>query len=105
MAHLLFSLAFPFKAMNFMNDYSKIAHITEVIVVIVLGVFPGIIVLSTSSYQIDRFPPDTCFPSVDLLFHTLALPIAVCSTAGLAMLFTEFIILRTVSAMLSIATS
>ena len=37
LAHLLFALAFPFKAMNFMNKYSKTAHIVEVIVVLVLG--------------------------------------------------------------------
>ena len=84
-----------------MSEYSKIAHITEVIVVIVLGVFPGVIVLSTSKYQIDRFPPDACYPSVDLSFYTFAFPIAIYSTIGLAMLFTEFLILRTVSALYS----
>ena len=98
MAHLLFALAFPFKARIFMSEYSKIAHITEVIVVIVLGIFPGVIVLSTSSYQSYRFPPDACYPSVDLIFHTFGLPVAIYSTIALAMLFTVFTILRRVSA-------
>ena len=98
MAHLLFALAFPFKARIFMSEYSKIAHITVVIVVIVLGIFPGVIVLSTSNYQIYRFPPDACYPSVELIFHTFGLPVAIYSTIALAMLFTVFTILRRVSA-------
>ena len=98
MAHLLFALAFPFKARNFMNEYSKIAHIVEVIVVFALGILPGVVVLSTSKYQIDRFPPDTCYPSVELLFYTYTLPIIIYITIGLAMLFTVFSILRRVSA-------
>ena len=80
-----------------MSEHSKIAHITEVIVIIILGIFPGIIVLSTSNYQIYRFPPDACYPSVELLFQTFALPVAIYSTFGLAMLFTVFTILRRVS--------
>ena len=40
MAHLLFALAFPFKARNFMSEYSKIAHITELILVFVLSALP-----------------------------------------------------------------
>ena len=83
-----------------MSEYSKIAHITELIVVIVLSALPGIVVLTTSKYQIDRFPPDVCYPSVDILFHTLMLPIAIYATIGLAMLFTVFTILRRVSVML-----
>ena len=83
-----------------MSEYSKIAHITELIVVLVLSALPGIIVLTTSKYQIDRFPPDACFPNVDILFHTLLLPYTIYATIGLAMLFTVFTILRRVSVML-----
>lgn len=97
-AHLLFALAFPFKARNFISEYSKIAHILEVIVVFALGLLPGTVVLSTSKYQIDRFPPDTCYPSVEILFHTFVLPVIIYATIGLAMLFTVFSILRRVSA-------
>ena len=80
-----------------MNEYSKIAHIVEVIVVFALGILPGAVVLSTSKYQIDRFPPDMCYPSVELLFHTFTLPIIIYATICLAMLFTVFSILRRVS--------
>ena len=86
-----------------MSDYSKIAHITELILVFVLNALPGIVVLTTSKYQIDRFPPDVCYPSVDTFFHTFILPIAIYSTIGPAMLFTVFIILRRVSVMLPIS--
>ena len=100
MAHLLFALAFPFKARNFMSEYSKIAHITELILVFVLSVLPGIVVLTTSKYQIDHFPPDVCYPSVDIIFHTLMLPFAIYATIVLALLFTVFTILRRVSVLL-----
>ena len=86
-----------------MSEYSKIAHITELIVVFVLNALPGIVVLTTSKYQIDRFPPDVCYPSVDTFFHTFMLPIAIYSTIGPAMLFTVFTILRRVSVMLPIS--
>jgi len=94
MAHLLFALTFPYKAKNFMSEYSKIAHIAEVVIALVLGVLPGTIVLSTSNYQIDRFPPDMCFPSVRIIFHTFTLPVAIYATIDLALLFTIFLLLR-----------
>ena len=77
-----------------MNKYSKTAYIVEVIAVLVLGCLPGIIVLSTSKYQIGRFPPDTCFPSTDIIFHTFKFPFLIYATLILAMLFT---VLRRVS--------
>ena len=80
-----------------MNKYSKNAHIVEVIVVLMLGCLPGIIVLSTSKYQIGRFPPDTCFPSTDIIFHTFKFPFLIYATLILAMLFTVFLILHRVS--------
>ena len=83
-----------------MSEYSKIAHITELILVLVLSAFPGIVVLTTSKYQIDQFPPDVCYPSVDIIFYTLTLPIAIYVTIGLAMLFTVFTILHRVSVLL-----
>ena len=83
-----------------MSEYSKIAHITELILVLVLSVLPGIVVLTTSKYQIDHFPPDVCYPSVDIMFYTLMLPMAIYATICLAMLFTVFTILRRVSVLL-----
>ena len=80
-----------------MNKYSKTAHIVEVIAVLVLGCLPGIIVLSTSNYQIGRFPPDTCFPSNDIIFHTFQFPFMIYATTILAMLFIVYSILRRVS--------
>ena len=80
-----------------MSEYSKIIHITELILVFVLSALPGIVVLTTSKYQIDQFPPDVCYPSVDIIFYTLMLPIAIYATIDLALLFTVFTILRRVS--------
>lgn len=99
LAHLLFALAFPFKAKKFMSDYGRIAHIVEVITVIALGSLPGAIIIGTSQYQIDRFPPDLCVPDdPTIFFYTYSLAVAIGSTIGLIMLFTSFTILRRVSA-------
>ena len=73
------------------------AHVVEVIVVLVLGLLPGIIVLSTTKYQIDRFPPDTCYPNIEIMFHSFILPVIIYATIELAMLFTVFSVLRQVS--------
>ena len=100
LAHLLFSLVLPFEARSFMKKYSKIAHVVEVIVVLVLGLLPGTIVLSTSKYQIDRFPPDTCYPNIEIMFHSFILPVIIYATFELAMLFIVFSVLRQVSEML-----
>lgn len=100
MAHLLFAVAFPFKARSFMIEYPKMVHIAGVIVVLVLGSLPGIIVLSISKYHIDGFPPNVCYPSIKLFFHTFVLPLAIQATVGLAMLFIVFTIIRRVSAVI-----
>ena len=83
-----------------MNDYRKHAHIAEVIIVIVLGTLPSVIIINTSQYQIDRFPPDVCIPSDPVVFfYTFSLVISIGSTIGLAMLCTTFVVLRRVSAL------
>ena len=97
LAHLLFSLVLPFEARSFMKKYSKIAHIVEVTVVLVPGLLPGTIVLK---YQIDRFPPDTCYPNIEIMFHSFILPVIIYVTFELAMLFIVFSVLRQVSEML-----
>lgn len=96
MAHLLFILAFPLKAKNFMRKHSKIAHIVEIAVVLVVGIVPGIIALSISGYQFDRFPSNICYPDISVFFYTFTLPLEICSTIGLAMLFASFSYLRQV---------
>ena len=98
LGHLLFALTFPFKAKMFMSDYSRIAHIVEVIVVIALGSLPGVVIIATSKYQLNTFPPDTCIPSdPHVFFYTFSLTVSIGSTIGLVMLFTAFSVLRRVS--------
>jgi len=96
MAHLLFAVAFPFKAKNFMSEHSKKAHVIEVIVVLVLASLPGVIVLSTSNYQFDRFPPYLCWPSIHIFFYTFMFPFSIYATIDIAMLFTAFLFIRKV---------
>ena len=96
MAHLLFILAFPLKAKNFMSKYSKIAHIVEVVVVLIVSGLPGVIVLSISKYQFDRFPPTICYPNINVFFYTFTMPLQICATIKLAMLFSAFSYLRQV---------
>jgi len=97
LAHLLYALAYPIKAKKFMEEHSKVFHVAEVIIVLILGSLAGTVIVGTSEYQINRFPPDLCVatnPSV--FFHTFALPIAIGASIGLSMLFTTFWILRRV---------
>jgi len=91
MAHLLFAVAFPFKAKKFMSEHSNKAHVVEVIVVLVLASLPGIIVLSTSNYQFDRFPPYVCWPNLHIFFYAFMFPYSICAMVGTAMLFTAFL--------------
>ena len=81
-----------------MGNYGRIVHIVEVIVTIVLSSLPGAIVLGTSHYAFDRFPPDLCVPSDrTVFFYSFSLIVSIGSTVGLAMVFSTFIILRRVS--------
>ena len=98
LGHLLFALTFPFKAKRFMSVYGRTTHIVEVIVVIVLGSLPGVVIIGTSKYQINGFPPDMCAPSnSSVFFYTYSLTVSIGSTIGLGMLLTAFSVLRRVS--------
>ena len=81
-----------------MTDHTRIAHVVEMTIIIILGSLPGIVILSVFEYQIDSFLPYLCVPgSIDIFFYTLMLPIVIGATVGLTMLFTAFWILRRVS--------
>jgi len=98
LAHLLFALAFPLKAKKFMEEHSKVSHIVEVIIVLIVGSLPGAVIIGTSQYQINRFPPEVCISNdYSVFFHSFALPIAIGASIGLCMLFTAFWVLRRVS--------
>ena len=104
LAHLFFALAFPFKAKKFMNEHGKTAHIIEMIIIIVLASVPGAVIIGTTQYQIDRFPPDLCIPSDPaVFFYTFSLAVSIGSTIGLAMLCATFAVLRRVSAVYTYA--
>ena len=93
------------KAKLFMTDYSRRVHAIEMIIIMILGLLPGTIIVSTSGYQIDGFLPDLCSPKDrDALFYSLVLPIEISATIGLSLLFTTFWILRRVSSFMSIIT-
>ena len=81
-----------------MTDHTRIAHVIEMTIIIILGSLPGIVILSISKYQIESFLPYLCVPgSRDVFFYTFTLPIVIGATIGLTMLFTAFWILRRVS--------
>ena len=92
MAHLLCALIFPFKAKNFMSDYSKTAHMVELTVVLVLGISLTAIVYGTSigEYQFGIFPPFVCAAGINVSFYTFALPLQIYATIGMAMLILAF---------------
>ena len=98
LGHLLFALAFPLKAKLFLENHARKCHVMEVTILLALGSLPGAIIAGTSSYQINRFPPDVCVPvDLNVFFYTFTFPIAIGATIGLSMLLTTFCILRRVS--------
>ena len=95
--HLFQGLAYPYQAKHWM-DSRKIRtriHITEVFIVLVLGLLPPIITISVSNYQDDGL---FCSPrSVTIMFYGEMVPYVIMGTVGLSLLFCSLWILRKVS--------
>ena len=96
--HLFFSLAFPFKANHISKSFSlklKI-HIAEVTFILLCGLLPSIVIISTSKYQYNGFPL-FCFSSSHLVFfYSYVLPIAIGAVIGICLLFASFWIVHKV---------
>ena len=83
-----------------MADHSRTAHVIEMIIILVLGVLPSVITVNISGYRFSEFLPYAyvCTSNDrDVFFYTFVLPIIICATICLPMLYTTFWILRRVS--------
>jgi len=97
--HMFYSLAFPFKAHNFMLSHStkRRVHLIEVVVITSLGLLSGIITISTSGYEFIGFPRSCTASSSAGLFYTLILPITIGFTIGISLMCASVLIVRRVS--------
>ena len=97
--HMFYSMAFPFRAHNFMRSHSatRKVHFVEVFVILTLGLLSSIIIISTSGYQFDGFP-QLCTPaSLAGYFYYQLLPFTIGSTFAILILCTLVLIVRSVS--------
>lgn len=96
--HLLHSLIYPLKAQNLLKSkrFRRYVHLIEVLVILVCGLLPSIITVSTSGYQYSGFPPVCTNEIPEVFFYTLIFPICIEATIGLCMLLISLWILRKV---------
>ena len=98
--HLLHTLVSPLKAQNLLKSqrFRRSVHLIEVLVVLVCGLLPSVIIVSTSGYQYSGFPPICTHATPEVLFYTLIFPISIEATIGLCMLLISLWLLRKVTA-------
>ena len=96
--HLLYSLISPLKAQNLLKSrqFRRSVHLIEVLVVLVYGLLPSIVIVSTSGYQYSGFPPVCTNATPEVFFYTLIFPISIEATIGLCMLLISLWLLRKV---------
>ena len=97
--HLLHSLISPLKAQSLMKSkwFRRSVHLIEALVILVCGLLPSVIIVSTSGYQYSGFPPVCTNEIPEVLFYTLIFPISIEATFGLCMLLISLWILRKVA--------
>ena len=98
--HLLHTLVSPLKAQNLLKSqrFRRSVHLIEVLVVLVCGLLPSVIIVSSSGYQYSGFPPICTHATPEVLFYTLIFPISIEATIGLCMLLISLWLLRKVTA-------
>jgi len=95
LSHLLHTLTKPFRAQTLMKSvwYTRTAHITETLIVLICGSLPSIVLFSTSGYGYSGFPPLCYSKNPATLFYTLILPISIGSTIILCLLLASIWVL------------
>ena len=98
--HLLHTLISPLKAQNLLKSqwFRRGVHLIEVMVILVCGLLPSIVIVSTSGYQYSGFPPVCTNAIPEVFFYTLIFPISIEATVGLCMLLISLWLLRKVTA-------
>ena len=78
------------------TQFRRIAHFIEVLIILVFGLLPSIVIVSTSGYQFVGFPPVCNNEIPKVFFYTLIFPISIEATIGLSMLLASLWLLRKV---------
>ena len=96
--HLLHTLMSPLKAQNLLKSerFRRTVHIIEVLVVLVCGLLPSVVIVSTSGYQYSGLPPVCTNAIPEVSFYTFIFPISILATIGLCMLLISLWLLRKV---------
>ena len=76
--------------------FRRIAHLVEVLIVLVCGLLPSIVIVNTSGYQFVGFPPTCNNELPEVFFYTLIFPVSIEATVGLSMLLVSLWLLRKV---------
>ena len=74
-----------------------ILHIAEVCVALSLSTLAPILNVIFSKYRFGRFPPVMCFPSKDVSFYTVCLPLCIIMATGTILAVIMFWMLHKVS--------
>ena len=90
---------FPLRSQHLIKSKQlrRSVHLIEVLVVLVCGLLPSVIIISTSGYQYIGFPPVCTNEIPEVLFYTLIFPISIEAIFGLCMLLISLWILRKVA--------
>ena len=89
---------FPLRSQHLIKSKQlrRSVHLIEVLVVLLCGLLPGVIIISTSGYQYIGFPPVCTNEIPEVLFYTLIFPISIEAIFGLCMLLISLWILHKV---------
>ena len=79
-------------------EHTTKVHITEVTLVILIGlIVPIITITTTDGYSIGVFPPSQCFSDPEVFFHGIMLPTIVMCIVGISLVLFTFLHIHRVS--------
>ena len=98
--HLFIKIVSPIWSRKLDRKQTKmVLHVTEVTGAFVLCGLAPIIFLSVSHYSFALFPPIICFPSKEVNFYTMCLPLCIMIGTGVILAIIMFWVLHKVSAL------
>ena len=84
--HIFLRVTFPLQTKYIIEKRLSLFHVLEVTGSFVLCSLAPIVYLSTSQYQVTRFPPLLCVPTEKFYFYTLSLPLSLTLSIGINLL-------------------
>jgi len=84
--HIFLRVTFPLQTKYYIEKRLSLLHVIEVAGSFILCSVAPIIYVSTSQYEMTRFPPLLCVPTEEFYFYTLSLPLCFTLTIGINLL-------------------